>query len=80
MDARIGEWTVHVVPWVQYDQHSQGWITANVRKDGDKGRRSFWLAHNGSRFAHSSDLSWLLAYFGAPMDDLARYMRQVWGR
>jgi hypothetical protein len=79
MDARIGEWQVRVVPWVQYDQHSQGWITANVRKDGDKGRRSFWLAHNGSRWAHSTD-SWTAEQHGIPMGDVDRYMRQVWGR
>lgn len=80
MDVKIGEWQVHVVPWVQYDNHGKGWITANVRKNGSKGRNSFWLAHNGSRFAHSTDLAFLLTHFGVPMAEITRYMQQVWGR
>lgn len=80
MDAKLGEWNVHVIPWVNHTDHGEGWISLNVRKPKTgSGKYSFWLSHNGSRFARNPDF-YAAPDWGLPIDDLARYMRRVWGR
>lgn len=79
MGARIGEWDVHVIPWVNYNDHGEPWIAVNLRRDVVKGRKSLWLSHNGSRFARST-YSWEAEKSGISMNDLTRYLRSVWGR
>lgn len=79
VDVEFGEWKVRVIPWVNYTGHGEGWISLNVRRTKGSGKCSFWLTHNGTRFARSKDLQ-AAPDLGLPIDDLARYMRQVWGR